>query len=221
MGVPTVCIPDPATHGCVKPFHGSDDVEYGGPHTAPASRKDINGGRMDGFIAENRWGVKATKIPCSKPTANPMCGALHSAQAVMEYHDGREIPNYWAYANNFVLQDHMFEPVGSWSLPSHLALVSGWSAVCENSDPLSCASDINIWSSKRNNKYAWTEIAYLFKTYNVSWAYYLDEGRVPNCKEDDDDCADLKTLVPSIWNPLPQFADIHETGQARQTVFKC
>ena len=29
---------------------------------------------------------------------------------VMGYHDGREIPNYWAYAKNFVLQDHMFEP---------------------------------------------------------------------------------------------------------------
>ena len=28
----------------------------------------------------------------------------------MGYHDGREIPNYWAYAKAFVLQDHMFEP---------------------------------------------------------------------------------------------------------------
>ena len=26
----------------------------------------------------------------------------------MGYHDAREIPNYWAYAEHFVLQDRMF-----------------------------------------------------------------------------------------------------------------
>ena len=46
----------------------------------------------------------------------------------MGYHTGAEIPNYWAYAQDFVLQDHMFEPVKSWSLPDHLYLVSAWSA---------------------------------------------------------------------------------------------
>ena len=35
----------------------------------------------------------------------------------MSYHDERQIPNYWAYARNFVLQDHMFEPNWGWSLP--------------------------------------------------------------------------------------------------------
>ena len=43
----------------------------------------------------------------------------------MGYHDWHEIPNYWGYARNFVLQDHMFEGVNSWSLPAHLSLVSG------------------------------------------------------------------------------------------------
>ena len=42
----------------------------------------------------------------------------------MGWHDAREIPNYWAYAQNFVLQDQMFEPNASWSLPSHLFMVS-------------------------------------------------------------------------------------------------
>jgi hypothetical protein len=28
-----------------------------------------------------------------------------------------ESPNYWAYAHNFVLQDHMFESNVGWSLP--------------------------------------------------------------------------------------------------------
>ena len=48
----------------------------------------------------------------------------------MGYHTGSDIPNYWTYAKDFVLQDHMFEPNASWSLPSHLFLVSEWSAYC-------------------------------------------------------------------------------------------
>ena len=36
----------------------------------------------------------------------------------MGYHDAREIPNYWAYAKNFVLQDHMFEPNSPGACPS-------------------------------------------------------------------------------------------------------
>ena len=59
----------------------------------------------------------------------------------MGYHDAREIPNYWAYARNFVLQDHMFEPNKSWSLPAHLLMVSAWSAKCSvKGDPMSCVN---------------------------------------------------------------------------------
>ena len=50
----------------------------------------------------------------------------------MGYHTAAEIPNYWTYAQDFVLKDHMFEPVKSWSLPDHLYLVSAWSAKCKN-----------------------------------------------------------------------------------------
>ncbi|HEX7291483.1 MAG TPA: alkaline phosphatase family protein, partial [Conexibacter sp.] len=64
---------------------------------------------------------------------------------VMGYHDAREIPNYWRWAHDFTLQDHMFESVASWSLPSHLFLVSGWSARCSRrDDPSSCRGDIQL-----------------------------------------------------------------------------
>jgi len=57
----------------------------------------------------------------------------------MGYHTQSDIPNYWTYAKDFVLQDHMFEPNASWSLPSHLFLVSEWSAYCtEEDNPSSC-----------------------------------------------------------------------------------
>ena len=38
----------------------------------------------------------------------------------MGYHTAKEIPNYWAYARHYLLQDHMFAPTDSWTLPSHL-----------------------------------------------------------------------------------------------------
>jgi len=60
----------------------------------------------------------------------------------MGYHNAREIPNYWTYAKYFVLDDHMFEPDASWSLPAHLYMVSEWSAHCLiKGDPKSCVND--------------------------------------------------------------------------------
>jgi len=59
-------------------------------------------------------------------------GASAKCIDVMGYHDAREIPNYWTYAQSFVLRDDMFEPNSSWSWPEHLFEVSAWSATCAN-----------------------------------------------------------------------------------------
>ena len=128
----TVCVPDPRSNGCDKPYHDPSLVNGGAGHNMAEGAADIDGGKMDGFvrIAEEQpsRGCSATNPP------TPAC--LPSSQPdVMGYHDAREIPNYWTYAQDFVLQDHMFEPVDSWSLPSHLYLVSGWSARCASTNP--------------------------------------------------------------------------------------
>jgi phospholipase C len=99
-------------------------VNQGGPHTAGAAVGDIDGGRMDGFV---RVTEQANSRACNPD--NPYCAG---STDVMGWHDGREIPLYWGYAKQFVLQDHMFEPNLGWSLPSHLFMVSGWSASCKN-----------------------------------------------------------------------------------------
>src|SRR6478672_6254221 len=51
-GKPTVCVPNPATSTCEKPYHDPSDVNYGGPHGFDASVGDINDGKMNGFIRE-------------------------------------------------------------------------------------------------------------------------------------------------------------------------
>ncbi len=138
-GVPAVCNLDPQTGECVTPFHDPRDRNEGGPHSREAVLAQINGGKMDGFIAIAEAGPSAKcgyanancpppgrPLQGMRPCANVDVNCLpRSPRSVMGYHDSHEVPNYWAYAQNFVLQDHMFAPAASWSLPEHLFMVSG------------------------------------------------------------------------------------------------
>lgn len=213
-GVPTVCVPDPKTGQCVKPYHDPSVLNGGGPHGAVNAAADINGGKMNGFIAQATNGRRG----CLK-TNNPICSGTNSTD-VMGYHDAREIPNYWSYAQHFVLQDHMFEPDASWSLPAHLFMVSAWSAKCKSSNPSSCVNNISgpvnikVANSYRAD-YAWTDMTYLLHKNNVSWAYYLDQGLQPDCANDAMLCSPTaqSVKVPGIWNPLPNFDTVKQDGQ--------
>lgn len=134
-GVPTVCVPDPRTNTCQKPYHDTSDKNTGGPHGQTNATADIDGGKMDGFIAQSEGSNKG----CG--TA-PEC-ASSSQSDVMGYHTAQEIPNYWTYAKDFTLDDHLFQSNASWSLPEHLYLVSEWSAKCTKAgDPQSCVNEL-------------------------------------------------------------------------------
>jgi phospholipase C len=214
-GTPTVCIKDPATGKCVKPYHNPNDLNGGGPHGAANAIADINGGQMNGFIAQAERGRRG----CLN-TNDPIC-TNSKAVDVMGYHTGADIPNYWAYARNFVLQDHMFEPNASWSLPAHLFMVSAWSAKCSRpGDPSSCVSNIvgpvtTKQAQPGGADYAWTDLTYLLHKYNVSWAYYLSKGSGPDCEDDQELCTQnpQNANVPGIWNPLPNFDTVKQDGQ--------
>jgi phospholipase C len=211
-GQPAVCVPDPRTNACVKPYHLRQDVNAGGPHAQSAATADVDGGKMDGFLSAVRGAQRACKNPDT-----PGCAAGETPD-VLGWHDAREIPNYWAYAQSFVLQDHMFEPNASWSLPSHLFLVSAWSAKCTTpGDPASCVNALD-GPSKLNvskNDYAWTDLTYLLHRANVSWAYYLSEGNEPDCSDDAMFCQPKSQSrnVPGIWNPLPAFDTVKQDGE--------
>ena len=134
-GVPTVCVPN-TTGGCTRPYHDKADINGGGPHGEGNAVADVDGGQMNGFIKQRALARKGCRV-----LGDPACSSTRTPD-VMGYHTAEEIPNYWAYAKDFVLDDHMFEPVKSWSLADHLYLVSGWSAKCRNRSPMSCATDI-------------------------------------------------------------------------------
>lgn len=214
-GVPTVCVNDPQTNKCVKPYHDTQDLNHGGPHGEVNATQDIDNGKMDGFIAQAEKG----RGSCANPD-NPACSA-NGRTDVMGYHTAHEIPNYWAYAQNFVLQDHMFEPDASWSLPAHLFMVSAWSATCsKKGDPESCTSNIKgpVTIPEANHykaDYAWTDLTYLLYKAKVNWAYYITPGAQPDCDDDAASCAPVKQgpKTPGIWNPLPDFDTVKQDGQ--------
>jgi phospholipase C len=222
-GAPTVCVPDPDTNQCVAPYHDTNDRNLGGPHGEMQARMDVDNGGMDGFIAQEHLGRRQA---CAA-TQDPSCSQSGPTD-VMGYHDAHEIPNYWQYAEQFVLQDRMFEPNASWSLPAHLFTVSAWSGRCPDEDPMHCTNNVQLPSgtayllagpARRAStptlpkpQYSWTDITYLLHQAGVSWAYYLDEGAEPDCEDDAMFCESKPQSpnVPGIWNPLPWF----ETVQA-------
>jgi phospholipase C len=221
-GRPLVCAPDPRRGTCVRPYHDPHDLNYGGPHENNAFQTDLNNGRMDGFV---RARESCTNV------IDPLDCIATIRPDMMGYHDAREIPNYWSYARNFVLQDHMFEPNASWSLPAHLFLTSEWSARCSiPGQPMSCTSNIEATQFPTDigpaphtpPDYAWTDLTWLLHRSHVSWAYYVKKGKEPDCETGQMFCRfkDQDPRTPGIWNPLPSFDTVrqdHQLGNVRPT----
>jgi phospholipase C len=223
-GVPTACLPNPKGP-CIRPYHDTADINGGGPHGEPNAIADVAGGKMNGFIRQRDEAAKTCKAP-----DDPACGGVGPPD-VMGYHTGAEIPNYWAYAKNFTLDDHMFEAVKSWSLPDHLYMVSAWSAKCRNRSPNSCVNDVvgpngvkqfdravkdELLKGQTSIDLAWTDITWLLYAHHVSWAYYVQKGTQPDCaKNSAETCKAVKqsSRTPGIWNPLPLFGDVQHDHQ--------
>jgi phospholipase C len=199
-GHPTICNPDPITHKCVYSFHQTDLITAGGPHDTPTFLAQLDGGKMDGFEREAR----RHHFP---------------ADEVMGYYDSNELPDYWNFAANYVLQDAMFSSATEWSMPEHLYLISQWSAECSVlNDPMSC-SNFDPRHLAQPGGFAWTDITWLLHAANVPWKYYVFTGQSPdviNPSEDDGVHGIYVPQDPSIasdWNPLPAFSDVAEDGQ--------
>ena len=172
---------------------------------------------MDGFLRT----VIAGNEYCADHRSEARCANYLGPQDqpdVMSYHTGKEIPNYWTYARRFVLQDHMFAPADSWTLPAHLFLVSAWAAACSNPhDPMSCQSDLDLgqqFAVQHDHRdvpiWAWTDITYLLHEQGVSWSYYVGDD---TCFFDPCKGGPGREHTVSQQNPLPWFTDIRETGQ--------
>jgi phospholipase C len=218
------CLPDPKSTVCRRPYHDSNTYDRGGPHGEQASVDDVAGGKMNGFVKSSR----ANGGECAKHPELPSCRRATPGPGgtpdVMGFHTKAEIPNYWAYASHYLLQDRMFAPSDSWTLPSHLFLVSAWAATCTDlSRPASCRSDLDhpggiwadtgrIWtpSMGKPRPYIWAPITWMLRKAGVSWRYYVGPGTcvAPPCSTG----GSSPQTIP-VQNPLPGFKAVAKTNQ--------
>lgn len=115
--------------GQVVPLNPMPDIT---PHDLDHSNEgaliDIDGGKMDNF---------------DLPTAS---GATNEDLLAYRQFTQLGIPNYWVYAQNFVLADHMFSSLHGPSLPNHLYTVAAQSGgVLEIPLPEITSNEPNDW----------------------------------------------------------------------------
>jgi phospholipase C len=214
------CIPDPDAGHCQRPYHDTTPYDAGGPHSLGASKLDVNGGAMNGFIKaqETMYSICAVKpnlYECRHAKDGP------SGQPdVMGFHTESDLPNYWAYAKRYLLQDRMFAPSDSWTLPSHLYLVSAWSALCRDlsghdPDSSSCRTSLTRpdqgWRPQDGapRPYRWADITWLLHNHGVSWGYYVGPGTCVKAP-----CASTnKPATAPVIDVLPGFRTVQATNQ--------
>ncbi len=148
-------------------------------HAWQAAYKDWNGGQMNGFIVGEK------------------------TNDTMGYHNRSDIPYYWDYANNFVLDDNFFSSLMGPSLPNHLYIASGsagngtlanphnydWikNGTVNNNSP-QCATDVSICVDL---SLTWASMAQSLSEHGMSWKWYSGAANVTQA---------------SYWDVLPVFA---------------
>ena len=144
----------------------------------------------------------------------------------MGYHDAREIPNYWAYAQQLrapgphVRAERVLEPARA---PVHGLRVVG--ELHEAGDPTSCVNALQSPGSPEPGRQARRQdrdpttpgptSPTCCTQAHVSWGYYVFAGTQPDCADDAMTCTPKpqNAKTPGIWNPLPYFDTVHQDGQ--------
>ena len=214
------------------PYHDTADVNGGGPHGVRNARLDVNGGKMDGFIASATSGKKGCGANVNT-VDNPAC-SNSATPDVMGYHTAAEIPNYWTYAKDFALDDHMFEPVDVVVPPRSPLPGLGLVGQVLEPSPSSCVNEIRgPYTPAQMQRYvdqaintgtaditnAWTDITWLLYNKHVSWAYYVQTGDQPDCDNDSAvACPPVAQsyLTPGNLEPAPRLRGRAEGSPASQ-----
>src|SRR6266699_6349011 len=106
-------------------------------HSAQAARKAYDNGKMDHFDLLYSNSKRRSKVGID-PYANNSLTQLWQS----------DIPNYWTYAQNFVLGDNMFSSLMGPSFPNHLYTIAGQSGGVINNP----TTDKNVGTLNRSSK---------------------------------------------------------------------
>ena len=139
-------------------------------HAWSVAHAAYDNGKMDGF-------VKA-----------------EGSNLTMGYYNRSDIPNYWAYADNYVLDDEFFSSLMGPSFPNHLYIASGSNGPTNYSASWVLNHGINDNPPSGFNwqgvDLTWSTLAQQLSQSNISWKWY--DG-------------DANPTAPTIWNVLPLF----------------
>ena len=154
------------------PYHlGSESIGRDLSHAWIVAHEAYDNGKMDGFVAAEKSAL------------------------TMGYYDRTDIPYYWDYADQYVLEDNFFSSLMGPSFPNHLYIVSGtngpvtgltyrWVLDGHIVDNPALGFD---WQGVSLD---WSTLAEEMSNANVPWAWYTGEVRPTN---------------PNIWDVLPLF----------------
>lgn len=154
------------------PFHlDNESIGRDLSHAWTVAHKAYDNGKMDGFVSAE--------------------GSI----LTMGYYDRTDIPYYWNYANQYVLDDNFFSSLMGPSFPNHLYIASGTSGPVTNLNyrwilnghVIDNPSAIFNWQGVSLD---WSTLAEEMSNANVPWAWYDGEAR---------------PLNPNIWDVLPLF----------------
>ncbi len=154
------------------PFHfGNESIGRDLSHAWAVAHQAWDNGKMDGFVAAERSAL------------------------TMGYYDRSDIPYYWDYADNYVLDDNFFSSLMGPSFPNHLYIASGTNGPVTNlnSKWILQGGVVNNPASGYNWQGVsldWSTLAQELTNSNMSWKWY-DGAANP--------------LRPTIWNVLPLF----------------
>jgi phospholipase C len=220
---PSVCLPislSEPNQGCVQPYHDVHDYSLGANHSADGAQHDLDDGittaKMDGFVESQ---ILSGLHTCNGNTTKPNCdgsGNSWTRHDTMGYHTADELPNYWAYAQKFVLMDNLFSSVRSWSYPSHVYLSSEWLATCGNEDVASTCYTANtiLNPHSKTTHWPWVSIFNLLDANSVSWKWYHNDGLEPDCDDEELNCEpqNQEQASAGIWNPAQFFKYVQDQG---------
>ena len=160
------------------PYHfDSESITHDLSHAWKVAHEAYDNGKMDGFVA------------------------AEGSTLTMGYYDRTDIPYYWDYANQYVLDDNFFSSLMGPSFPNHLYIASGTNGPT-NLPPL-CLQTPCKWILNghvvdnppsgynwQGVSLDWSTLAQELTAANVSWAWYDGEAR---------------PTKPNIWDVLPLF----------------
>ncbi len=161
------------------PFHlDTESIGRDLSHAWSVAHMAYDNGKMDGFVA------------------------AEGSTLTMGYYDRSDIPYYWDYANQYVLDDNFFSSMMGPSFPNHLYIVSGTNGPVSNLPPL-CLQTPCKWIQNggvvdnppsdynwQGLSLDWSTLAQELSNANVQWSWYDGEAR---------------PTKPNIWDVLPLF----------------